>query len=135
MNYVQQTFKDDTVLFADDLNKMSAGIASKQDREMLELVSTVDGYYISSTMQNVSNDAFAINKYKIEGQTKIRVIARIGAVAYLAWTDASGKRTQAGVGNSNAGLNYKQILTVPDTAVYLEFGYSTSQPCTVKGGE
>ena len=131
MSYVQQTFKDDTVLFANDLNKMSAGIASKQDKEMLELVSTVDGYYINSAMGNSPNDAFAINKYKIEGQTKIRVIARIGAVAYLAWTDASGKRTQAGVGNSNAGLNYDTTLDVPETAAYLEVGYSKTYTCVV----
>ena len=102
---------------------------------VIEPESTTAGYYIDINMSNASNSAFVIGKYNVSNYSKVYVEARIGAIAYLAWTDASGKRTQAGVGNSNAGLNYKQILTVPDTAVYLEFGYSTSQPCTVKGGE
>ena len=86
-------------------------------------------------MNNIAMSAFTIGKYKVSDYSKVYVEARIGQVAFLAWIDSSGNRTQAGVGNNNAGINYKNILTVPDNAVYLEFGYSTSQPCTVKGGE
>ena len=102
---------------------------------VIEPESTTPGYYINANLGNTEMSAFTIGKYNVSNYSKVYVEARIGAIAYLAWTDSSGKRTQAGVGNSNAGLNYRQILTVPDTAVYLEFGYSTSQPCTVKGGE
>lgn len=102
---------------------------------VIEPESTTPGYYINATLGNTEMSAFTIGKYNVSNYSKVYVEARIGAIAYLAWTDSSGKRTQAGVGNNNAGLNYKQILIVPDTAVYLEFGYSTSQPCTVKGGE
>lgn len=102
---------------------------------IIESESTTEGYYIDKDMNNAENYAFVIGKYNVSNYSKVYVEARIGSVAYLAWTDASGKRTQAGVGNSGTGLNYKQILTVPESAVYLEFGYSTSQPCVVKGGE
>lgn len=102
---------------------------------VIESESNKAGYYIDKDMKDAANTAFAIGKYNVSNYSKVYVEARVGAIAYLAWTDSSGKRTQAGVGNSGAGLNYKQVLTVPDTAVYLEVGYSTSQPCTVKGGE
>ena len=101
----------------------------------IEPESTTPGYYINSELSNTAMSVFTIGKYNVSNYSKVYVEARIGAVAHLAWVDNSGKRTLAGVGNNGTGVNYKNILTVPETAVYLEFGYSTSQPCTVRGGE
>jgi hypothetical protein len=104
------------------------------EENMVEItsVSTTDGYYIGSNMTNTSMDAYAINKYDVSNYNTVSVSARIGKVAYLAWIDTSGKRTSAGNGNGNTGVNYNEILTVPETASYLEVSYSKSQPCIVK---
>ena len=89
---------------------------------------TVVGYYASSTMSYNSNAAHNIDVYNVEGFDSLYAEARIGDVAYMHFVDKNKNILASYGGNTKPGINFKQILSVPEGSVYFVMSHSNSFP-------
>ena len=132
MSYRVHGFKDGTYLYAHELNEMDNAIAlALSGQHDLTPIEIIKGHYINKdTFENASHDSFTINVYDVSSFSSVRVTCRLGTVALICW-NTGGVRTQAGIGNSNEGINFNTTLTVPKGTEKLEVSYVTSLGCVV----
>lgn len=132
MAYNLHNFIDGQTLTAQKLNEMDNAIAVALSGSLnLTPVEVIEGYFIKQdSLTNAALDSYSINVYDVSSFSSVKITCRLGVAAVICW-NTNGVRTQAGIGNSNEGINFNTTLDVPEGTEKLEVSYVVSLGCVV----